>query len=107
MTELLTTGNAVSNCDSNAFEKVWNLCGKKFRIDFWKGKSNNRFLYGLKFGNVRRNLSNVSRNIRYNWWLCRQISLILPFSNSVLKTLKIQSKKKITYVFNDFHQIEL
>ena len=35
MTELLTTGNAVSNCDSNAFEKVWNVCWKKFRIGFW------------------------------------------------------------------------
>ena len=32
-------------------------------------KIKEKFLYGLKFGNVHRNLSNVSCNIRYTWWL--------------------------------------
>ena len=38
------------------------------------------------------------------------ISLIFQLSNSLLKTLKIYSKKKIryisTYAFNDLHQTE-
>ena len=53
MTELLTTGNAVSNCNSNAFEKVWNLCWKKFRgLNLTEFSLPHRLPVSKKYGQV-------------------------------------------------------
>ena len=48
MTELLTTGNAESHCDSNDFEKVWKSCSH-FR-EVQRAKINRIFLMLSAFG---------------------------------------------------------